>query len=96
MGNHLRCLKKSSFSATKGLASFHNGLIAVNGPDVLHSMGNSPEFNQYGSKKNTLGRLLVGYSYFQSKEGFMLRGVGEPEQLHRVQSVDEEGFLIKF
>ena len=96
MGNHLRCLKKSSFSATKGLASFHNGLIAVNGPDVFHSMGNSPEFNHYGSKKNTLGRLLVGYSYFQSKEGFMLRGVGEPEQLHRVQSVDEEGFLIKF
>lgn len=46
-------------------------------------------------KKNTLGRLMVGYSYFQSKAGFFLRGVGEAEQLHPVQSVDEEGFLVE-
>ena len=94
MGKDLGCLEESSLPATVGLASFHNGLISVNGPDVFHAMAGPPKFNHSGSKKNTLGRLMVGYSYFQSKEGFFLRGVGEAEQLHPVQSVDEEGFLV--
>ena len=95
MGKDLSNLEKSSLPATVGLASFHNGLISVNGPNVFHAWASPPEFNHSGSKKNTLGRLMVGYSYFQSKEGFFLRGVGEAEQLHRVQSVDEEGFLVE-
>tara|TARA_S200000501_G_scaffold289495_1_gene274336 strand:- start:195 stop:1010 length:816 start_codon:yes stop_codon:yes gene_type:complete len=95
MGQDLSSLEKSSFPVTVGLASFHNGLISVNGPDVFHAKASPPEFNHSGSKKNTLGRLMVGYSYFQSKAGFFLRGVGEAEQLHPVQSVDEEGFLVE-
>ena len=78
---------------TQGLASYKNGLIAINGPDPFINGMETGSSEQPGSKAGTYGRLLAGLSYHHTPAGFRLRGVFCEEVLEEVKGVDKDGFL---
>ena len=55
-----------------------------------------PVSKQSGSKPNTFGKLLNGYSYSVSEHGLVLRGRGLPEKIDIVRKIDQDGFRSKF
>jgi len=72
-----------------GYASKQNGLVSLQLPyDKTSSL------IQSGTKQNTLGLLLPGYSYKMESGTFILCGVGQPEKLFGVGGMDEDGFLL--
>jgi hypothetical protein len=70
-------------------ASKQNGLVSLQLPDDKTS-----SLIQSGTKQNTLGLLLPGYSYKMESGTFILCGVGQPEKLFGVGGMDEDGFLL--
>ena len=78
----------------EGLASSKNGLIAINGPDSSSDPTEDSVSKQSGSKPNTFGKLLNGYSYSVSEHEFFLRGRGLPEKIEIVRKIDQDGFLV--
>ena len=93
MGKNLEHIEHPPATTTCGLATHNNGLIAINGPAPFINGVESPEIEQSGSKLKTFGRMLVGCSYKNTQEGFLLKGVFCEEILEEVKGVDKEGFL---
>ena len=93
MGRNLQQIQHSPIKTTQGLATSRNGLIAINGPDPLLNGVETDVITQFGSKRETFGRMLVGCSYKNTPEGFLFQGVLCEEILKEVKGVDEDGFL---
>ena len=85
---------KKEIILVEGLASSRNGLIGINGPDSSSDPADDSVSKQSGSKPNTFGKLLNGYSYSVSEHEFVLRGRGLPGKIDIVRKIDQDGFLV--
>ena len=74
------------------MSTERNGLVSINFKSIAESKGQFDDL-EHGFKKNSLGRLLPGFSYSTDPEFGIIGIDGVMDRISKVKGLDKEGFL---
>ena len=85
-------IESDHLSLVNALSTERNGLVSINFKSIAECKGQFDEL-EHGFKKNSLGRLLPGFSYCTYPDFGIIGIDGVIDRLSKIKGLDNEGFL---